>query len=227
MSILDSGDVSFTGRGPKKAMLIGVELKSVEEFFRSTNSGRTQGIDGQLPRMLNDYDLSYLLLYGPYRKGPSNNLQIKRGKLWEDFQMNPDSEGRNKSTPFSYLESAIMSIEAVGIRVKHVATKREAAVWIHTLYVKYRKRWKDHKFWKKVQHQTLPMLPKMNALTVIKLKVARDIAPSIGFVIGKRAAERFKSLQEMMEAGIDDWKEIEGIGDVIAKTVYDTIRRKS
>ena len=64
------GDIYFYGNGPNDDTLqIGIEVKRLDnDFIESLDSGRLTGEhSGQIPRMLDWFDVTYLIYYGIYR----------------------------------------------------------------------------------------------------------------------------------------------------------------
>ena len=73
---LEFGDACFLGRGPSKRLLVGVEVKSIDDFLSSCLNGRLQAT--QLPGMLRTYQVSWVLLHGGVRRGKGGELVIHR-----------------------------------------------------------------------------------------------------------------------------------------------------
>jgi ERCC4-type nuclease len=55
------------------------------------------------------------------------------------------------------------------------------------------------------------------------MKVAAQL-PLVGWKKAGYVAKRFKSVQAMMEASEKEWREVEGIGKVLAKRIYEGLR---
>jgi len=211
---LDSADVFFVGNGPdERPIKIGIEVKELGEFIGSLGTGRVNGIEGQLPNMRDEYDLIYLLIYGRYRCGPSPQclLQINSNNRWITY-----SYGGDKL--WSWLESAIMSIELFGIKVAIVDDKATAARWIHVLYNKLTRKWSSHSLFKQFNHSSSKItFANPNAIPDgVKLR-ARIMAqfPMIRFDRAMRIARYFNSTSVMLECLAkepDRLIDIKGIG---------------
>lgn len=146
---LDSGDAMLLGNGPHGESVVGVELKSVSDLLSSRQSGRLQGVDGQIPEMLTGYDERWIVTYGTYRCGDTGDLEYMRrekvrGKLsavWHPYTFGGVRTG--KPVRYAFLESTLISLSDVGIRHHHVYDVAQAARWLHVLYLKRQKSWAD------------------------------------------------------------------------------------
>lgn len=219
------GDVMLTGHGPENSSLsIGVEVKSVYDILSSVSTGRLGGT--QIPRMLKVYDCVWLLIYGSCRPGPSNYLQMRKGKSWKNYHIG------KRPVPWSYLEGFILTAQLTAtfsrkpLFVKWAFDMREAAIWLTIL---------DHwleKPWDK--HRGLSVFDKSRELSAppdadpVEAQIARTAAslPAIDWVRGWSVARHFESVADMIAASEAQWKEINGIGPVIAKSARNAIHRK-
>lgn len=80
-----SADVCFAGNGPEgKKIVVGIELKSLSDLLASTDNGRLQ--DTQIPALISEYDVCWIVYYGEYRCNEAGNIEIpsvpvfKKGK---------------------------------------------------------------------------------------------------------------------------------------------------
>lgn len=137
-----AGDVMFLGNGPEgdNTVTVGVEMKTVSELLTSTDNGRFQGHDSQLPIMLDEYDDVWLLYYGKYRPAPGSHcLQIWRSGQWRNHYVG------NRPVPYGYLEGFLIGLQAIGVNVKHVEDISQAAAWLAELVRWRTKPWHKHK----------------------------------------------------------------------------------
>lgn len=221
---LDSGDALITGNGPNDSvLLIGVELKTISDLLSSTATGRLQAT--QLPAMLKHYDISYLLYYGHYRSGRKGELQTyrytKRRKRYE-WRSIPIS--RSRLIPYSYLDSFLLTLSAVGVRLKHVESITHAALWLGILEKWWSKPWDKHRALHTFDNSsTISLLPGLDPDVLQRARVAQQL-PGVGFERAVAAARHFSSIRDMMNATAEQWEEIEGIGKVVAKAVERAIR---
>jgi hypothetical protein len=215
VSRLESGDVSITGNGPdRRIMAIGVEVKSMSDLLQSLSTGRVQD---QLGRMLEAYDVCWLLTYGHYISGPFNNLQVWRGGRWHN-----EKQG-GRSLPFGYVESFLLSAGVSGVAHKHVQDENQAAAWLAVLERWWSKEWSEHRAFNKFNRSgELGLVPDIGAERLRGMRVAADL-PSIGWAKAEAATGHFPSIRAMMNAGADEWAKVEGVGKVIAKAVVTAI----
>lgn len=161
---LDSADVMFDGKGPDGPVLVGVELKSIDDLLSSMETNRLQAT--QIPAMLEEYDWSYLLWYGIDRPNPkTGRLETlrklkpnagKRGRGWK-LAEEPDlagtglkwfgaSIGKSRPMPYGYLHNFLsLDLPAVGVYPIRVPGMRSAAALIGWLHRSWSKNWEDHR----------------------------------------------------------------------------------
>lgn len=215
---LDSGDALITGNGPDGPVLVGVEVKSMSDLISSSNTGRLQG--KQMPELLEEYDVAWLAHYGRYRCEPiTGNLQILTPKnRWKTWTIG------NKVVPYGYVESMLMTLTALGINVKRLATENETAQWIACLARWWNKPWDKHRGLHSFDNsREVSLLPGMTGDMHARAKVAAQL-PGVGFERAVAAAKHFGSIAEMMNAPKEEWEKIPGIGKVIAGAVTEAIR---
>ena len=214
---LDSADVMIVGKGPDEAMLIGVEVKSMSDLISSISTGRLQAT--QIPAMLEEYDVSWLLHYGRYRPcSVTGNLQVLgKNNAWKNYKLG------SRLVPYGYIESMLNTIVGLGIKVKRVATYYEAAQWIGILYRWWQKDWKKHKGMRAFDNsRNLGLLPHMNQGQALRAKVAAQL-PGVGFERALAAAKHFTSVEQMILADPSEWAAIPGIGKVVASAVKNAV----
>ena len=80
---LQFGDAMFLGHGPDGPLHIGIEVKALADMLNSIITGRFVG--HQLPGLLRDYHVVYLILEGRYRPEKQTGLlQIPFRGSWTD-----------------------------------------------------------------------------------------------------------------------------------------------
>lgn len=78
-----SCDVCFTGNGPDNSrLMIGIEFCSLSDLLSKITSGRLQAT--QIPTMIAEYDVCWILYYGAYRCGQDDNLEILSPQIYKD-----------------------------------------------------------------------------------------------------------------------------------------------
>lgn len=250
---LDSADACFTGNSRSGTSITGIELKRITDLISSRQCGRLQGLEGQAPRMLADYDECWLLTYGTYRCGDNGDLEFPRrganGKLtWKPYTF---GGSRSSPVPYSYIESTFISLTDIGFRVKHVYDIDQAAKWIASLHAKRTKPWPEQcrmfrslneaaelneaAYRRKLvgievvegdnglQIATLP-----DSIDPVEYQIARTAAslPGIRYERSMAVARHFNSIEDMLLATADEWQKVPGIGKVIAASTTATIKRR-
>src|SRR2546426_10716375 len=75
---LNSADYAFVGNGNGKPTLVGIERKGLNDALQCIQTGRFAGT--QLPGLLHDYDVVYLIVEGAWRPGKEGTLErLARG----------------------------------------------------------------------------------------------------------------------------------------------------
>lgn len=217
---LDSADIAFSGNGPDGAVLVGVEVKSVWDLLSSSNTGRLQGT--QIPAMLKEYDVSWLLSHGVYRASARDyGLLVQRRGRWKQFSIG------SRPVPYGYLESLLIDVVLTGVKVKHVLDIREAATWIGVLYRWWSKPWGKHKGMRTFDRsREVSLMPGVDGGMLVRARVAAQL-PGLGFERAVAAARYFPSIADMMNATAKEWAEVPGIGKVIADAAVVAIRTKT
>lgn len=224
-----SVDVSFCGNGPNGKLSVGIEFKKLPDLLSSIYSGRLQST--QLVSMAKEYQICWLLYCGEYRCGDSGNLETPfTNKYTGKRSWSPVTFIGNKPLPYGYLESSLLSYSCCGVQSKHVMDISQAAHWIACLYRWWSKPWDKHKsmrtFDKSTDGKSPALMPGMDSATKQKIEQARML-PGMGFERALAAANHFKSVREMMNASVDEWLKIPGVGKVIAKSAVEAITRET
>lgn len=242
LSRLDSADVAMSGNGPDGPMLIGVEHKSISDLLSSLDNGRfSSEHNGQLPALASTYQLAYLLLYGWYRPNPdSGNLQLGRHwpqkagphritVEWKDYGY---GMGNGRCLPYSYIESFLCSPSFLrfNVKVKHVNTFEESAVWIAALYKTWSKPYDGHSSTQvfnkagQVPQQGMDLRMHRCALVASDLLAGGD-TPGLGHKRAIAAATHFDgSVRRMVNASREEWAEVVGVGKVLARAVTEAVK---
>lgn len=220
LGILEFGDVALTGHGPDSSTIsVGIEVKSVDDLLSSISTGRLGG--HQIPGLVKSYDHAWLAIFGEVRPGTDNYLEVRKYGKWKHFKI-----GRNP-VPYSYLEGFMLTAQMFApLRVKWCSDIDELATWIAVYDRWLTKPWDKHRglaVFDRSRENAAPV-----GADPIEAQIAKTAAslPGLDWVRGWSAAKHFESITEMMDADVDDWKSIKGIGPVIAKTVVSTVRRR-
>lgn len=230
---LDCGDAFWFGYGPGDALLrVGVEIKSVGDLLTCIRDGRFAG--HQLRAMVDAYDVRYLVIEGLMKQRPSDDALLvwnDRGKRYEE------QRGRFS---FSSVHKYLATIRFLcGFEIVHVEDREHGtAAMLQAEYQWWRKRWQDHDGHKAFVQQKRKASSKLDPsrdgkLDSVNLAGAhsfeRRVAKEFPLVSWERSAdvcEHFENVHEMVNASVEEWQAIEGIGPVIAQKVYDALRKK-
>lgn len=202
---LEYGDFAFEGNGPDGKVMIGIERKRLRDMMASIRSGRFSG--HQLPGLIASYDFCYLLLEGLFRPEQSTGMLQELNHGWKDVTL-----GEQR---FLYRELYLFlcSMERkTPLRVHRSSYPSETVLQIVDLYRWWSKEWEQHK-----SHQGM----KINLMeSVVKppltVRVARELK-GIGDSKARAVGKKFRSVQEMANAGPDDWIGIDGVGKKLAE----------
>jgi hypothetical protein len=236
------GDICFEGSGPNHATYtIGIEIKSLgvcdgvlgkSDMLSSIQSGRLQGVDGQLDRMHAEFDVVWVLTYGTYRESfyPPMNTNIleypdPRTRQWKPFTFgNPSSQ---RYIPSSYLHKFIFSISRppLSILYHHAHTKSNAASWIIDLYHWWQKPYESHRCMRtfNTSMDSLPLIDPSIPSHILQLARFAAQYPGVRFERAMSIAKHFNgSVEDFFNPGICTVEElcrIPGIGKTIAKSI--------
>jgi ERCC4-type nuclease len=213
---LEFGDAMIVGNGPDDSIVtVGVEVKSVSDLLSSANTGRIQG--HQLPGLLDNYDIPYLLYYGYYTAGEGGTLLVNSNGKWKPFRIG------TRLVPWGYIESFILDLSAVGVRVKHCASAEEAARWLMWLHRWWSKRWTDHKGLRALDRSREPsLMPNLTEEEEFIVRVAMTF-PAVGFEKAMAFAtsdQAFASVRQLINASPHRLAQVPGIGKVIANAIH-------
>ena len=142
------GDVVIPGNGPEGGRLVAIEMKRIEDLLQSEGSGKLG--DTQLRAMFENYQEIWLLTMGRYRAGTGGRLEVFKGtkdygkkEYWKPYSIG------GRQVPYSYLESFLVEIQAMGVHLKQVDDLRMAAYWLLTADRWWSKEWSEHRAMKK------------------------------------------------------------------------------
>lgn len=116
-----SCDVCFTGNGPDNSrLMIGIEFCSLSDLLSKITSGRLQAT--QLPHMLKEYDICWLLFYGTYRCGKDDTLEILNPSIFKDKEIGKYFWRRNHIPSQGPFSSRSLALEDYQLRAENWTT---------------------------------------------------------------------------------------------------------
>jgi ERCC4-type nuclease len=214
---LSCGDVFFTGHGPDRStVMVGVERKRLGDALQCMQDGRLTR--KQIPGMLEEYNFSWLLIEDAIRPGDNGYLQVKKVKsyssgktyeFWVDAIFN-----KGRKLYYGDFMKWLFSIQmGSGLRLAITSDASETASWIIALYQYFQKPFEDHKTFRAFDESGTPPL----VIPTTAMKVAKDLAVGIGWEKAISAAEHFRTAQAVVNATVEEWLEVDGIGKELAK----------
>jgi ERCC4-type nuclease len=220
---LEYGDVMFYGIGPGGCGLkIGAELKKIEDFIGSIESGRLFG--HQIPGLAKNYDIKYLILEGIYHRGPDGDLETLRGREWGPLR---GSESHGRRWQWGDFTKALNAVSVgYGVHVLQCGNPRETACTIAALRNWWSKDWEEHST-SGVQY--IQSLNDNGLYTYTKPSLVRRVAAMLPGVGNKRStavSKAFDTVLEMALASESEWRAIPGIGRKTAESVVRSIREE-
>lgn len=220
---LDFGDAALIGNGPEgRPVPVGVEIKAVGDLLSCIVDRRFA--QHQLPGMLANYELGYLLLEGVITAAPTRELMLLKDGKWKKA---PFGE-----RPWTYegVESFRRSVEAAGLRTDKTADRRATACWLASLHAWWSKPWEEHRSLLGVRLKPLEASADANAFTQFeatrKMQVAATLADGIGVEKAREADKHFPSIRAMVNAGVEEWQRVLGIGKKLAARIVENVTRE-
>jgi len=213
---LQFADFFFFGRGLDEVPLsIGFERKTITDLIDSLLTGRLSG--HQLPGLFNSYDIVYLITEGLWRPNPENGIleRNSRGR-WATIRFGTRTFMAREI--YNYLNTlAILS----GVHNWFTATPKETTFLIRALL----HWWNDKPISGHTSHLK-PHLPfctlRINKRPIVQRMVME--LPGLGIEKARLATKKFKTVLDMILATEEDWRDIEGIGDVLSKRIVKSLQ---
>jgi ERCC4-type nuclease len=215
---LEFGDANFTGRGPDGPWQIAVEVKTVTEMIDCMQPGRFRG--RQLPGLVKYFRMSWLCVEGFYSFDRETGLLVHR-RNEETVPLNPD--GRNHM--YRDLDHFMMTVESkAGLRTRRTYSRMETAKFIADLYSWWTtKEWDEHR--SHLAFNEEPVDEELFVKPTLKRIWAKDL-PGIAWEKSKAVAARFRNAREMANASVEEWEEIDGIGEILSRKIVKAIEEE-
>ena len=224
---LDSADAMFVGNGPDGNLLIGVEVKRIDELISAQQTGR---LTTQVERMTEAYGRNYLIYYGESSIDHEDYLMvdpftsIRHPHIYVSFGAPiDDASGTGRKVPFTYLFNLLSDLDESGIRCVHCNTYADVATYIGRLHRSWTKPWAARTYLRTVDNsQPKPLIPRYAANKIeherIKLFVAvASHLPGMGYVRALAVAKHFPSMRALFNASVMQLMSVDGIGKTGAK----------
>lgn len=219
VSRLEFADFCFIGNGPDdEPVSIGVERKGIKDLLNSMVSGRLAG--HQLVGLVNSYHHVYIVVEGLWRFNPNDGmLEERNGKDWIPLQLG--SRRFMAREVLGFLHTLMIK---TGVMVFYSGSRRETAQVVSVLYHWWtNKKWDEHSAHLGLvkRHQS-----NENAVELVKAPLIRRMAaelPGVGWQKSREVARHFGSVLEMVLAAEREWRQIPGIGKILAERIVKEI----
>jgi ERCC4-type nuclease len=224
---LPAADFAFSGNGPRDLpVMVGIERKTITDMLNSIRTGRFSG--EQLPKLLDYYEFSFLLLEGVFRIDRQSGMLIQwRNKQWTNIML-----GKQSFLGLE-LQSFLTSIELqTPVRVHYSSDQHETVDTVLALQHYFSKPWSKH-------HAHIALHIPQDTATIGKASSVRRFANVLKGVGWERSAAvdiSFKSIDDLVNVGITLTDEqiaqgrrdgpkiiakMDGFGKVLSQRVYD------
>jgi ERCC4-type nuclease len=207
---LDYGDAMFGGFGPDNSLLqVGIEIKAIGDLITSIENGRLVG--HQLPGLQEYYNVVYLIIEGLYRVDmDTDHIQTFAGH-WRDYSFG------NRVWLGKGLESWQISMEMLaGLKIRTSTSRADSARVISSLYHWFTKEWD--------QHTALNVINKSQIQRKASLlRTIASVLPGIGWKRSGAVERHFPTVRAMVNAPVEDWTSIDGIGEGIARKIIQSL----
>ncbi len=207
---LSYGDASFLGNGPDGPVFVGLERKHIRDLISSMDSGRLY--NHQLPGLLSSYSYIYICVEGLWRHGKGGLIEVWSKKGWRTLY------NGSRSYPSSYITRFLNRLMVrYGVMVFRTDNQAHTSATIYDLWAWWDKPWNRHKWHSDAYMQPHPV-SLLQRPGIVQCMAAQ--LPLVGWGRSKAVADRFGTVEEMVEAPTEEWEKIPGIGPVIAEKVW-------
>jgi len=214
---LEFGDLAFEGSGPGGPVLVGVERKRLSDMLSSKREGRLAG--HQLPGLLRDYGVVYVVVEGIYRANPDTGaLEVPRHGSWVSASL-----GR-KSFAASELEGFYLGMEnRANVKIRRTNNERDTAMFVHTLWTWWGTPWESHRSLDVAYTPPPPTIQLVRPGLVHRMVKEID---GFGWDKAKAVAAAFPTMEDALAADEKRWAGIDGIGKILAKRAVEALHGK-
>ncbi|MGR3295844.1 MAG: helix-hairpin-helix domain-containing protein [Candidatus Bathyanammoxibius sp.] len=215
-------DACFTGVGDNDtSLLIGVERKKIGDLCQCLHDGRLM-FQFQVSKEAG-CDVLCLIVEGDCRPNPDDgvleipvwgiNTKLKRAQHWTPVL---------PTTTYSRFDQYFTELDYLaGVIVKRSRNVQETAAIIKALWLNFQTAPADHNSLKRIFKPPAP------TVQLVRPSLVRRVAielPGIGWKLSGVVAAHFQSVREMVEAGVERWAALDGIGKKTAAKVVQALR---
>lgn len=214
---LEAGDIMFMGHGPTGDWLIGIEHKTVSDIVSCVKDSRFAGF--QLPKLLESYDASYLMIEGRYsQKELDGEIFVARRK----------GASKHHGITYEAFNGWICSMESSGLRIRQTHDKADSAAAIVAIYKWWSKDWTAHKSLKAIHVKPPETQP--TGISFVRReptnveRMLTNIVTGLGWDKAAEVAKCFKTPIEVLGATEEQLEAIKGIGPILAKRIVKAMK---
>lgn len=209
---LDSGDFAFEGFTWKGRGAIGIERKTVSDLVACMKDARYT--EGQLPRMLETYHESWLVVEGIWYEHPSDgSLTYKQG-----FQE------RLTRVPYTAVDKYLYSVARIGgVRIIQTTGIPQTCRRILDLYHHCQKPMDEHSTFQGFRTDGSVTDTIKNGNKPLTVLWAKELE-GVGWVKANRFAEVFGSGHELANADVSQLAKVKGVSRKMAQDIWKRIR---
>jgi ERCC4-type nuclease len=210
---LEYGDFAFEGNGPDGVpWLVGIERKTIGDLCNCIGSGRMSG--NQLEGLVNGYNTVYVVVEGRFKADEQGVLVTWGFGAWKK-----PSHGRQFMLRDVFLFLHTLE-NVVGLKTWRTGTKEETVDWIMSLHQWWTvKEWDEHHGHQQPHTNLSPDL----APHTFERRVAAQLK-GVGWARAKEIAGTGACMAEMVGWEEKEWREIEGIGEVLSRSIVKELR---
>lgn len=213
LPLLECGDIAWDGHGPDGLVHVGVERKKLTEILACFGDSRF--VSRQLPKLLETYDVAWLLIEGVY--GVERDGRMKLGHTF----------GPRKAHSYDAFAGFLLTLQQkAGLRVVRTSSFTETVQWLHAAYRWWQKPWEAHHSAYALDTVRVPYDPEITAAPSVTRLVAAQL-PGIGWAKSEAVVKHFTSVRAMSECGWREWAKVEGVGEVMARRIVAALRGAS
>lgn len=205
---------------------IGIERKTLSDLIGSLMKGRLNR--KQIPEMLADYDLCWILIEAEYRPAHDDAIETVTWRKQSENKPNIEITAWNpqrSALTYSQLSSWLARYDVMGKgRIKRWRTRNqnETAAFVFSLWRWWQKEWSKHQLEsvEKMPAPTKAMLWKANAFE--RNAASLDL---IGIQKMKKITRHFTSIYQMINASPSQWQRA-GLSEKESVAVFAAIRKE-
>jgi len=210
---LTAGDVEIVGNGPaSRPMMVGIEVKKIPDLLQCVRNGR---FADQLRAMKQTYEVSWLLVEGRWHGfAQKDDLQVRKGERW--YQQ----PGHLR---YQEVASWVLTMcAAAGMLVWRTECEEETVAWLRAHEVWWTaKEYEAHR-----AHFNFYTPPLSSGDPFAEPSLVRKVAnvlPGLSDTLSSRVEGQFATVRQMVNAAVEDWVAVDGIGKKKAKTLVEVL----